>query len=727
MSQTVENKEVIYAFDEFVLDPNERILLADGKPIHLTDKVFDTLLLLIQHNGRLVTKDEMMSSIWDESFVEEGNLAKNISRLRKILNVNGTSLIETLPRRGYRFAADVKEIDGDTSLLVRRNLRVKITQTEDEDEENPRRVEGEKIKQIERVEPSPLRSRLPIVFAAILLLVFASGLGSYFWKGEKKALQEEAGVIRLTDDPADDFWPKWTQDGRIRFYRMGSDKKGKHMLMNADGTAQTEAESGFWSPDGTRVLVWKPGDKTAIYLRNADGSNEVALPPMGTTDWSADSKKIVYQLSVGEPKNSDLFIYSLETGKTENITNHPAFDADPSFSSDGTRIVFASIRDGNADIYLMNSDGSNLRRLTDHRAFDNHPVFSPDGTTIAFNSDREEENSDVYLMNTEGGDVRHLTDWKSNETVEPGCWSPDGTQIAFFSDREGNDDIFVTGAEVFRPRLVLSDEESDLLFPSYSPDDKAVVFQSAMPDKSGELRVYDTGASQTRVLLKTENADLQPVFSPDGSRIVFQNKLRSNTEICLMNTDGSGYINLTQNTARDVNPGFSPDGKQIIFASDRERGSGHYDLFAIGLDDRSTRQIYANEMGMSVLPAWSSDGEIVFVNDKEDGQTGNFEIFKIGPEPGAAEYRLTFRRRYDGQPAVSPDGKRITFVSNGDGNAEIYLMNSDGSGVLRLTRNVADDSSPHWSPDGRRIIFNSNRSGKYALYEIDLIAEALTQ
>ena len=103
MLETTENKRVMYEFGKFVLDPNERILFADGDPIHLTDKVFETLLLLVQQNGRLLTKNEMIDSIWEGSFVEESNLAKNVSRLRKILNTGDEQLIETLPRRGYRF------------------------------------------------------------------------------------------------------------------------------------------------------------------------------------------------------------------------------------------------------------------------------------------------------------------------------------------------------------------------------------------------------------------------------------------------------------------------------------------------------------------------------------------------------------------------------------------------------------------------------------------------
>ena len=138
-------------------------------------------------------------------------------------------------------------------------------------------------------------------------------------------------------------------------------------------------------------------------------------------------------------------------------------------------------------------------------------------------------------------------------------------------------------------------------------------------------------------------------------------------------------------------------------------------------DGSNQRQSYTNKNGISVTPVFSSDGaEIFFANDKEDGNTGNFEIFKVGFETGEAEKRLTFRRRWDGHPAVSPNGKRIAFTSETDGNSEIYLMNSDGTGLLRVTRNLATDITPQFSGNGTKIIFSSNRGGKFALYEIDI-------
>ncbi|HEY8460050.1 MAG TPA: winged helix-turn-helix domain-containing protein [Blastocatellia bacterium] len=102
------NKGVVYQFGKFVLDPAARTLLSEGKPVHLPAKEFETLLLLVENNRRALSKDEMMGALWPDSFVEESNLAKQISRLRKVLNSDGEQFIETLPKHGYRFSADLR-------------------------------------------------------------------------------------------------------------------------------------------------------------------------------------------------------------------------------------------------------------------------------------------------------------------------------------------------------------------------------------------------------------------------------------------------------------------------------------------------------------------------------------------------------------------------------------------------------------------------------------------
>src|SRR5262245_37137594 len=101
-----------YEFGDFRLDPEGKTLFCQDKPIALTPKVFDTLHFMVKHAGRLLEKDELMQNLWQDRFVEESNLTFNIKMLRRALqdDVHHPRFIETVPRRGYRFIAQVKEI-----------------------------------------------------------------------------------------------------------------------------------------------------------------------------------------------------------------------------------------------------------------------------------------------------------------------------------------------------------------------------------------------------------------------------------------------------------------------------------------------------------------------------------------------------------------------------------------------------------------------------------------
>src|SRR5215468_2710806 len=109
----------IYEFGPYRLDAAERLLMRDGEVVPLQPKVFDLLLALVERHGRLLEKDEMMKLVWPDTIVEEVNLANNISILRKTLSENGERFIETAPKRGYRFAASVREIVEESVGLSR--------------------------------------------------------------------------------------------------------------------------------------------------------------------------------------------------------------------------------------------------------------------------------------------------------------------------------------------------------------------------------------------------------------------------------------------------------------------------------------------------------------------------------------------------------------------------------------------------------------------------------
>src|SRR5215467_3778821 len=98
-----------YGFGVFRLDPAERILLREGEPVALTPKVFDTLVLMVENSGRLITKDEFMKRVWSDAFVEDAALAQTISQLRKALG--DSEIIETVPKKGYRFLGSVRTVE----------------------------------------------------------------------------------------------------------------------------------------------------------------------------------------------------------------------------------------------------------------------------------------------------------------------------------------------------------------------------------------------------------------------------------------------------------------------------------------------------------------------------------------------------------------------------------------------------------------------------------------
>jgi len=102
--------KVLYEFGPFCVDPDKQVLLRDGKPVPVTPKAFDTLLILIRNSREIVSKDELMKAVWPDAFVEEGSIANNISTLRKLLNPDfeGEGPIATVPKRGYRFTAELR-------------------------------------------------------------------------------------------------------------------------------------------------------------------------------------------------------------------------------------------------------------------------------------------------------------------------------------------------------------------------------------------------------------------------------------------------------------------------------------------------------------------------------------------------------------------------------------------------------------------------------------------
>jgi len=223
--------------------------------------------------------------------------------------------------------------------------------------------------------------------------------------------------------------------------------------------------------------------------------------------------------------------------------------------------------------------------------------------------------------------------------------------------------------------------------------------------------IFSTFGIVVGVLALTMMPALAAVPGING-KITFESKRDGNTEIYIMNSDGSSQMNLTNNLAEDDDPTFSPDGQQIAFASTRD---GNYEIYVMNSDGSNQTRLTSHSAN-DLTPAFSPDGtKITFAS----ARAGNLEIYVMNTD-GSNPIRLTNNPAIDRAPAFSPDGTKITFRSNRDGNDEIYLMNADGLNPINLTNNLADDFGPAFSPDGAKIAFTSTRDGNDEVYAMNI-------
>jgi TolB protein len=211
-------------------------------------------------------------------------------------------------------------------------------------------------------------------------------------------------------------------------------------------------------------------------------------------------------------------------------------------------------------------------------------------------------------------------------------------------------------------------------------------------------------------------------------------------EIYLMNPDGTNVRRLTDNSAADAFPALSPDGKKIVFDSNRNRAEGEplntSDLFVMKAD--GSEQMFLTR-GSSAT--WSPKGKNIAFHASASGlglptrpdpgaATSDSDIFIVNVDElldgVAAPMNLTNNpEAIDDDPDWSPDGRRIVFTSHPvtddpirSNQAEIYMINVDGTGLTRLTFNAEEERGPSWSPDGSRIVYMCRIGGGAAVFEI---------
>jgi TolB-like protein/DNA-binding winged helix-turn-helix (wHTH) protein/Tfp pilus assembly protein PilF len=201
-----------FQFGPFLLDPDERTLRNGDERMDLPPRVFDTLLVLVNHSGRLLEKDQLMRDVWPDATVEENNLTQAIYLLRKVLRdgEGGERYIETVPKRGYRFVARVLELGSPNIVDTGTNA---TTAAKAEDRAVAPALTGELV-----TPAQPSRRVSPVLMGAMALLVGLAGLGLLLWKNHARQAKEDSSVARsdrsiavlpmqnLSGDPSQEYF-----------------------------------------------------------------------------------------------------------------------------------------------------------------------------------------------------------------------------------------------------------------------------------------------------------------------------------------------------------------------------------------------------------------------------------------------------------------------------------------------------------------------------------------
>lgn len=650
----------MFEFGEFLLDTKEKVLYREGKPVSITPKTFQLLAALVANHGRLVEKEELMRMVWADSFVEAGNLAFTMRLLRKALgdDTQNPRFIETVPRRGYRFIAEVTVVAKETDSAA-----------------GSPPTDARPAEQIPAAAPKFKKALFPVVallIAGVILLVF--------WFVRSK---NPAAAAPVLDAP---------------FSSENLSTNGKVML-------------AVLSPDGKNVIYTNGtgGDKQSVWVRQLEtGSNVEIIPPsdeqyFGIT-LSPDEKTLYFARrprSYREP--TDIYRVSIFGGTPEKIVSETELGW-MGISPDGKQISFVRCPQRSDEFCSLcvadAADGKNERKIVSRphpfRIGDNR--FAPDGKSIAFATGTSVGSSNEFELrevDLESGAERQLINEKLHD-IKNLAWLPDKSGLLMTASKFPNKNfrIWQVSAGSGEASPLTKDSESYAVL-NINKEASAIV--STRFKEDFRIKLIPTENPSAATALTNASA---ASFAPDG-KIYFSAIISGNDEIWSINADGSGQRQLTNNTADEFAPIISPDNKTVFFVSNK---SGSAQLWRMNTDGSNQTQITETDGGAPVFV--SPDGEWVYYR-----HILTSVLWRISTKSGEQQLVLNKEKpRF----AFSPDGSRVAF-SEKQGDERILHVVSLSDGQTVKSFHLADKKLilMHivWMPDGKNLAYITANPG----------------